>query len=302
MNKHDIEELRTFLQGEYIEESTSRSLKEVKQHQQTQTSMFNDKNKQQLKTFLRNKLIRNGRNQLVCNIRKDIDCKTDSDLTMFNILKNVCDRYQGYTKHEKIDGKFKRTKSDTYTAEKMRICELFGLDGKKYGIEEEEIHDDWIYLKFNEFNNVRNIFPVNKRAYYRFIHFTRKKNLTELSPSLGSSHFNSGYANDTVFFFAIKRGAYMPDVLKRGLNYGDNAYEYIPKTNDKIYIDFTDTKPTMRDSVIPVYIESKRSLPVKKIEFDREGFKESYIDETIERFDAFMEEFNLTHNEDHYNE
>lgn len=292
MNKHDIEELQSFLQGDYIEESTSRSLKEVKQHQRKQNSMFNDKNKQQLKNFLRNKLSRNGRNSLVCNIRKDIDCKTDDDLAMFNILKNTCDRYHGYTKHEKIDGKFKRTKSDTYTAEKMRICELFGLDGKKYGIEEEEIHDDWIYLKFNEFNNIGNIFPVNKRIYYRFIHFTKKKSLVELSPTLGSSHFNSGYANDTVFFFAIKRGAYMPDVLRRGLNYGENAYEYIPKANDKIYLDFTDTKPNMRDSVIPVYIETKRALPVKKIEFDREGFKESYIDETIERFDAFMEEFN----------
>ena len=29
---------------------------------------------------------------------------------------------------------------------------------------------------------------------------------------------------------------------------------------------------------------------------------ESYIDETIERFDTFMEEFNLTHNEDIHNE
>lgn len=302
MNKHDIEELQSFLQGEYIEESTSRSLKEVKQYQKQQTSMLNDKTKQQLKMFLRNKLSRNSRNQLVCNIRKDIHCKTDNELAMFNILKNVCDRYNGYTKLERIDGKRKSVKSDTYLAEKMRICELFGLDGKKYGIEEEEIHDDWIYLKFNEFNNIRNIFPVNKRAYYRFIHFTRKKNLTELSPFLGSSHFNSGYANDTVFFFAIRRGAYMPDVLRRGLNYGENAYEYIPKSTDKIYLDFTDTKPNMRDSVIPVLIETKRALPVKKIEFDREGFKESYIDETIERFDAFMEEFNLTHNEDYYNE
>lgn len=286
----DLDEMSDYIQEYVITEATSRSLKEVKQYQQKQTAMFNDKNKQQLKIFLRNKLRRNGRNSLVCNIKKDVDCKTDNELAMFNILKNVCDRYQGYTKLERIDGRRKSVKSDTYTAEKMRICELFGLDGKKYGIEEEEIHDDWIYLKFNEFNNIRNIFPVNKRTYYRFIHFTRKKNLTELSPTLGSSHFNSGYANDTVFFFAIKRGAYMPDVLRRGLNYGDNAYEYIPRATDNIYLDFTDTKPTMRDSVIPVYIETKQSLPVKKIEFDREGFKESYIDENVDDdYDVYLE-------------
>jgi hypothetical protein len=251
---------------------------------------------QKLKMFLRHHLTSRNDGSYVCSIRKDIDCKTDEERAMFEVLKNVAKRYYGYSSRKSIEDQ------PEYKPEKHRLIELFGFDAKNYGIEDPTITDDWCYFKFNRFNDVNKIFPMNRRTYYRFIHFTRKSNLTSIDPSYGSSHFDSGYADATIFFFAVRRDAYMPDVLQRGLNYGKYAYEYIPKSTDKIYLDFTDTKPKIRDSVIPVYIETKRSLPVKQIEYDRDGFKESYIDETIDRFDAFMEEFNLTHNEDHYDE
>ena len=297
MNKHDIEELQAFLQGEYIEESTSRSLKEVKQYQKDVSSNKDTGDITKVRKVLKSKLENdntnndygryNGKREVYDKtpaIRESIriylymkrsECKNSDELYAFNYVDKV------------LSGSNK-------TEVKNKMCRLVGLNPKIYGMDLYK-HQPGEYFSINFIENAtkqRQIFPteINK---YRYFHFSKTGNLHNVGLSSSRSTIHGGgsiiYPSKCIFFYAVEKTANLDNVLARMIAgdprgkksvffYGNYVYEYIPKKSDKIYIDSTDDsnllqlqQKTRNHGFFKVFLnldgEGRSSVPVKEFNF-----------------------------------
>lgn len=335
MNKHDIEELQSFLQGEYIGEATSRSLKEVKQHQQTQNKIKNKNANKSLEQVLRHCFYKKG-DSYHFEISSDDFEGNEQVLSFIN----------------KLD-KFLNGKSDVELNEIHTKTKLFKMltlvkgrwDPKEFSIYNMNDLLDGIHIKFFKMAKKSNIF--NKTGY-RFFHLSKNPNMKIINSTTETSHGGGAiYNQKTVFFYAVREDK-LDDLFVKFIRqnkadnekdkmfkvYGKYIYEYKPKRDDIFYTDNIDglgerrTRDYLPEST-PVFINTKNGLPVtrvdknivsrllkskkitpRKADFDVDGhIKQNpiyeYIDETIERFDAFMEEYQSTGcipNEDYFQE
>lgn len=322
MNKHDIEELQSFLQGEYIGEATSRSLKEVKQHQQTQNKIKNKNANKSLEQVLRHCFYKKG-DSYHFEISSDDFEGNEQVLSFIN----------------KLD-KFLNGKSDVELNEIHTKTKLFKMltlvkgrwDPKEFSIYNMNDLLDGIHIKFFKMAKKSNIF--NKTGY-RFFHLSKNPNMKIINSTTETSHGGGAiYNQKTVFFYAVREdkldNLFVKFIRQNKADnekdkmfkvYGKYIYEYKPKRDDIFYTDNIDglgerrTRDYLPEST-PVFINTKNGLPVtrvdknivsrllkskkitpRKADFDVDGhIKQNpiyeYIDETIERFDAFMEEFN----------
>lgn len=354
MNKHDIEELQAFLQSEYIEESTSRSLREVKQHQQTLKTSEDKQEFRELQKYARN-FLKNDFGDLVFQPR----VRNKDDNQKYNYIVNLIK-------------KIKNNSSDRKSKD-----ELF----KILGIGQNKVEIRNITLNGTVHVSLYVIKGYQKLGLKPNMFFVHTTNATLNPPNtLIPKEANAArgqYCSKQCYFYCIIANNINEAVQKKLANqplYGYHFYQYIPNKSDEIFLDsFHMNKSEMinrNKDVFPVFIITNKPLHVKDItnlvitkkssedlkdklyeyeelvdelheledkyspllrkhvpksknvienekeiekvqnkikEFEKKyGFTramvESYIDETIERFDAFMEEFNLTQMEDKYNE
>ena len=298
MNKHDIEELQSFLQGEYIEESTSRSLKEVKQHQKDVSSNKDAGDITRARKVLKSKLENDNTNNRYgrYNGKRDVYDKTPAIRDKIRIhlfmKKSECknsDELYAFNYADKVLSESNKTEV------KNKMCRLVGFNPKVYGMDLYE-HQPGEYFDINFIENAtkqRQIYPteINK---YRYFHFSKTGNLHNvgLSSSRTSRHANGGliYPSKCIFFYAVEKTADLDNVLARMINgdprrvrtaffYGDYVYEYMPKKSDKIYIDSTDDsnllqlqQKTRGHGFFKVFLnldgEGRSSVPVKEFNFN----------------------------------
>jgi hypothetical protein len=201
------------------------------------------------------------------------ECKTDKDIASFEYLKNILG-------------------SDQPTKVKInKFVKLLGLEGYRIDMligDDITVDNDHIELSFQLMTERERVNPTGRI----FIHTTDAPNLDHLNPKEGNSAGTRTYPGKASFFWAIKANNVNEALKKIPDRYGRYSYQYIPNGSEDIFLDVLHNRISVKitDDVIPVFIQRNSAIPIRLI-------KESYIDETIERFDAFMEEFNLTHNE-----
>jgi len=298
MNKHDIEELQSFLQGEYIEESTSRSLKEVKQHQKDVSSNKDAGDITRVRKVLKSKLENDNTNNTYGRYdgKRDVYDKTPAIRDKIRIhlfmKKSECknsDELYAFNYADKV------LSGSNKTEVKNKMCRLVGFDPKVYGMDLYK-HQPGEYFSVNFIENAtksRQLSPteINK---YRYFHFSKTGNLHNVGLSSSRSTIHGGgsiiYPSKCIFFYAVEKTADLDNVLARMINgdprgvrsaffYGDYVYEYIPKKSDKIYIDSTDDsnllqlqQKTRNHGFFKVFLnlagEGRSSVPVKEFNFN----------------------------------
>lgn len=298
MNKHDIEELQAFLQGEYIEESTSRSLKEVKQHQKDVSSNKDAGDITRVRKVLKSKLENDNTNNTYGRYdgKRDVYDKTPAIRDKIRIhlfmKKSECknsDELYAFNYADKVLSGLNKTEV------KNKMCRLVGFNPKVYGMDLYK-HQPGEYFSVNFIENAtksRQLSPteINK---YRYFHFSKTGNLHNVGLSSSRSTIHGGgsiiYPSKCIFFYAVEKTADLDNVLARMINgdprgvrsaffYGDYVYEYIPKKSDKIYIDSTDDsnllqlqQKTRNHGFFKVFLnlagEGRSSVPVKEFNFN----------------------------------
>jgi hypothetical protein len=311
----------------------SRSLKEVKQRQQTQNKIKNKNANKSLEQSVRQCFYKRGDSYHFEICSEDFE-GNEPVLAFINKLEQL------------LNAKSDEDLNDIHT--KTKLFKMLTLvkgrwDPKEFAVYNMNDLMEGIHLKFFHMAVKRDIF--NKTGY-RFFHLDENGRLTTLNPTSSTSHGGRAVYNQKAAFFYAVREDKLDDMFVKFINqndlngkkdnmlkcYGKCVYEYKPKPTDIFYIDNIDgfgerrTKNYLPEST-PVFINTDKPLPVtrvdknirsrliksKKLTHNKSDTDvdrwlnhypafESYIDETIERFDAFMEEFNLTHNEDIHNE
>lgn len=103
----------------------------------------------------------------------------------------------------------------------------------------------------------------------RFIHFSPQSSITSLSPTICSRDFGSVkhtyvYPTSRCYFWAIDMDKVPEPAISYAYStYGDNVYEYIPKSSDRIIVDESENK--RYPGMTPVFIETDSSLTVKPV-------------------------------------
>lgn len=127
----------------------------------------------------------------------------------------------------------------------------------------------------------------------RFIHFSKKPNLTSLNP--GNEYLPAIYGDDphettgpqtrwlykgmVVHFWAVENNTMSYGLLGHAEElYGDYAYEYIPSPSDKFYMD--DTEGRKDQNSRSVILKTDKPLPVKQINPDELTPKEQTVHES----------------------
>ena len=103
----------------------------------------------------------------------------------------------------------------------------------------------------------------------RFMHFSPQSSITSLSPTICSRDFGSVkhtyvYPTSRCYFWAIDMDKVPEPAISYAYStYGDNVYEYIPKSSDRIIVDESEGK--RYPGMTPVFIETDSSLTVKPV-------------------------------------
>lgn len=289
MNKHDIEELQSFLQDEYIEESTSRSLKEVKQHNKDVTRKKDSGDIMRIRKIVKPKLREDyGRYDGTREVWDKTPAIRDSNRTFLSMKKSECKNDDELYAFNYID---ETLKGSDKTKVKNKMCKLVGLNPKVHGMDIFK-HQPGEYFNINFIENstkARQIFS-NEINNYRYFHFSKTADLHNIGLNSSRSSRHGGgsiiYPSKCIFFYAIKKTADLNNVLSRMIfgdprprgnnasGYGQYVYEYVPKSSDKIFIDTTDDaallslqQKTRNHGFFKVFLnlggEGRSSVPVK---------------------------------------
>ena len=144
------------------------------------------------------------------------------------------------------------------------------------GIKDPEHH---VFIVNSSYRNKQNenihftIIKANQNKYFvkttntRFFHFSKDSSMTTLIPKHESREFSGHiyiYPTDRCFFWAIENDDINKQFISYAMKtYGENIYEYIPKSSDKIYIDTAE--PTTPGKAKAVFINTTSSLKVSKV-------------------------------------
>jgi len=294
MNKHDIEELQSLLQGEYIEESTSRSLKEVKQHQKDVEKHADITDKAGFHRLVKRKMTTTkghenatGASGVATAKTGTIDISlTSADFKIDSPAEKLFDRVFDIVKKWETD---KTTQIST--AARKELFSILGFPDNQFDIYPNRCTakgtNVFKIVKLVLFKSVGTgkVFPS---VGYRFFHASDKPDIakTGLIPSLGSTHgfidektgkptINRSYNKKACFFMAIKNNeSLIYNIIDKAFRYGDYLYEYKPRRSDVFYEDLFSrpghtsvTKDLLNiPGVIPVFINSNKPLSVKRID------------------------------------